>query len=115
MDVKQRQRAIIEFLLLEGCEGDGIVLRVQNVCGRDTYCRALVCRWMNESRRGNEELRNEGRPGRLDCYETDAALRSILPDDPNASLRTTTDTFSIFPETVRTHPPRIGCILKSLR
>jgi hypothetical protein len=30
MDVKQKQRAVIEFLLLEGCEGDDIVLRLQN-------------------------------------------------------------------------------------
>jgi hypothetical protein len=30
MDIKQKQRAVIEFLLLEGCEGDDIVLRLQN-------------------------------------------------------------------------------------
>jgi hypothetical protein len=30
MDVKQKQRAVIELLLPEGCEGDDIVLRVQN-------------------------------------------------------------------------------------
>jgi hypothetical protein len=30
MDVKQKQRALIEFLLLEEHEGDDIVLRLQN-------------------------------------------------------------------------------------
>jgi hypothetical protein len=30
MDVKQKQRAVIEFLLLEGCEDDAIALRLQN-------------------------------------------------------------------------------------
>jgi hypothetical protein len=38
MDVKQKQRAAIEFLLLEGCEGDDIVLRLQNAYGSDADC-----------------------------------------------------------------------------
>jgi hypothetical protein len=38
MDVRQQQRAVIEFLPLEGCEGDNMVLRLQNAYGRDAYC-----------------------------------------------------------------------------
>jgi hypothetical protein len=45
----------------------------------------------------------------------DAARRSVLRDDPNASLRTIADTLSISLETVRTHMSRIGDTLKSLR
>jgi hypothetical protein len=115
MDVKQKQRAVIEFFLLEWYEGDNIALRLQNVYGRDAYCRASVFRWMNEIRRGNERFRNEGRLGRPYRYETDAALRSILRDDPNASLRTMADTLSIPPETVRTDMSRIGYTLKFAR
>jgi ABC-type transporter Mla subunit MlaD len=70
---------------------------------------------MNEVRRGNEELRNEGRLGRPYRYETDAALGSVLRADPNVSRPTTADTLSISPETVRTHMSRIGDTLKSLR
>jgi hypothetical protein len=103
MDLKQKQRAVIEFLLLEGCEGDDIVFRLQNAYGRDAYCWASVFRWMNEICRGSEEIRNEGRLGRPYRYETDAALRSILRNDLNASLLTMADTLSISPETVRTH------------
>jgi hypothetical protein len=33
MDLKQKERAVIEFLLLERCEGDDIVLRLQNAYG----------------------------------------------------------------------------------
>jgi hypothetical protein len=33
MDVKQKQRAVIEFLLLEWCEADDIVLHLQNAYG----------------------------------------------------------------------------------
>jgi hypothetical protein len=95
MDVKQKHRAVIEFLLLEGYPGDDTVLRLQNAYGRDACCRASVFRRMNEIRRGNEELRSEGRPGRPYRCETDAALGSILRDDPNASLRTRADTLSI--------------------
>jgi hypothetical protein len=74
-----------------------------------------VFRWMNEIRRGNEELRNERGPERPYHYETDAVLCSILRDDPNTSLRTIADMLSIAPETVRTHMSRIGSPLKSLR
>jgi hypothetical protein len=42
MDVKQKQRTVIEFLLLEGCAGDEIATRLQNVYGEDAYCRASV-------------------------------------------------------------------------
>jgi hypothetical protein len=69
IDVKHKQRVVIEFLLLEGCEDDNIVLRLQNAYSRDAYCRSSVFRWMNEIRHGNEELRNEGRPGRPFRYE----------------------------------------------
>jgi hypothetical protein len=74
-DIKQKQRAVIEFLLLQGCECDEMMLRLQNVCGLDEYCRASVSRWMNEIPRGNEELRYEGRPGRPYRYETKVVLR----------------------------------------
>jgi hypothetical protein len=69
---------------------------------------------MNEIRRGNEELQNEGGLGKPYHYETDAARRSIPRDDPNALLRTIADTLSISPETVRTHMSRIGYTMKSL-
>jgi hypothetical protein len=114
-DVKQKQRAVVEFLLLEECEDDDIQVRFQNTYGRDAYCRASVLRWMNEIRCGNEELQNERHPGKPYRSETDAALRSILRDDPNDSLRTIADTLSTSPETVRIHMSRIGYILKSLR
>jgi hypothetical protein len=56
MDVKQKQRPVIEFLLLEGWEGDEIMLRLSNADGKDASCRALVFRWMNVIRRGSENL-----------------------------------------------------------
>jgi hypothetical protein len=110
----QKQRTLIELFLFEERECDDIVLRLQNADGRDTYCRVSVFRWMNEICRSNKELRNEGRPGGPYRYETDSALRSILRNDPNASLRTIADTLPISPETVRTHMSRIGYALKLL-
>jgi hypothetical protein len=35
MDVKDKQRAAIEFLLLEGCVGDEIARHLQSVDGED--------------------------------------------------------------------------------
>jgi hypothetical protein len=75
MDVKQKQRDVIEFLILKGCEDHDIVLRLPNAYGRDAYCRASVLRWMNEICRGNEEFRNEDAPETL-----------LLRDGPCSSL-----------------------------
>jgi DNA-binding NarL/FixJ family response regulator len=115
MDVKQKQRAVIEFLLLERCAGDEIAAGLQNVYGEDAYCRASVFRWIQEIRRGNKELRNEGCPGRPCRREVDAAIRSILQDEPSTSLPTIAGTLGISPETVRTHMARIGYRLRALR
>jgi transposase len=95
--------------------GRQIAARLRNVYDEDAYSRATVFRWINEVRRGNEELRNEGKPGTPCRQETDAAIRSILRDKPNASLRTIPETVRISPETVRTHLSRIGYTLKALR
>jgi hypothetical protein len=115
MNVEAKQRAVIEFLLLERYAGEEIAIRLRNVCGLAACCHALVLRWISEIRRGNEELRNEGRPGRPYRHETNAAIQSILQEDPNPSLRTIAETLSILPETVRIQMSRIGHTLKTLR
>jgi hypothetical protein len=40
MDVKQKQPAVIEFLLFEGPPGDEIAPRLRDVDGQDAYYRA---------------------------------------------------------------------------
>jgi hypothetical protein len=50
MDVKDKQRAVIEFLLLKGCTGDKIVVHLQNVYGSAAYCRASVFKRISEVR-----------------------------------------------------------------
>jgi hypothetical protein len=40
-----------------------VIQCLQDTSDRDAYDQASVFRWVNEIRRGNEELRNEGRPG----------------------------------------------------
>jgi hypothetical protein len=84
---------------------------------RTVWRRASVFRWIQEVRPGNEELRSEGRPGRLCQHEVDAAIRSIPHDEPSALLRIIAETLGISPETVRTHidMARIGDVLKALR
>jgi hypothetical protein len=115
MNVKDKQRAISEFLPLEGRVSEKIMIHFQNEYGSAAYFRVSVFRWIIEVRRGNEELRYEGRPERSYQHETDAAIRSILQKGPNTSLRTIAKTLSISPETVRIHMSRISYILKTLR
>jgi hypothetical protein len=91
------------------------VIRLRKVYRSAAYCRASVFRWISEARRGNKEIRNERDPGRPGRYEPHVAVRSILQENLNASLRTIAETLSISLETVRTHMSWRGCTLKSLR
>jgi hypothetical protein len=105
----------MEFLLLEGRPGDEIAQRLHNVFGQDAYCRVSVFRWIQEVRRGNEELRDEGRPCTPCRYEVDAAIQSILEDEPKTSVWIIVEASLISPETVRTHMARIGSTLRAFR
>jgi hypothetical protein len=82
MEVKNKQQAVIEFLLLEWCAGHKTVRRLRNVCDSAAYCCASVFRRIGEVRSGNEELRNERHSGRFYRCETDAAIRSISQRRP---------------------------------
>jgi hypothetical protein len=53
MEVKDHHRAVIEFLLFEGCAVEEIMIRLRNVYGSAAYHRASV---INKVRRGDEEL-----------------------------------------------------------
>jgi hypothetical protein len=77
MQVKDKQRAFIEFLLLERCDGEKIVVHLRSIYGSAVHCRASVFRWISELRRDSEELRNEGCLGRLYRHETNEVIRSI--------------------------------------
>jgi hypothetical protein len=81
MDVKGNQAPVIDFLLLEGCTGKEIVIRLRNVYGSAAYCRVSLFRRISEVCRGKEELRNEGRPEIPPRHETDAVIWSILQEN----------------------------------
>jgi hypothetical protein len=56
MDVKDGQRAISEFLLLEGCVSEEIMTYLHTAYDSAAYFRVSVFRWISEARRGHEEL-----------------------------------------------------------
>jgi transposase len=115
MDVKGKERAFLELVLLEGCLSKEIAIHLQNVYGPAAYYCTSVSRWISKVRRGNEELRNEGCFGTPYRHETDAVIRSVLQEDPNASLSTIAETLSISLKTIHTHMLRISHTLKILR
>jgi hypothetical protein len=115
MGLNEKQRAVVEFLLLEECAAAGVVICLWNEYGPAAYCRVSVVRWISEVRRCKAEPRNEGCPGRPNQYEIDVAIPSILQENPNASLRIIPETLSISPEMVCMHMSRIGHTLKTLR
>jgi hypothetical protein len=90
LDIKDKRRTTIEFLLLKGCAGEKS-LHATGMCTaqlRTVVLQYSVFEWINEACGGNEEPRNEGHPGRFYRHEIDAMIQSIRQDDPDASLRT---------------------------
>jgi hypothetical protein len=61
MDIKDKQRAIIEFLFFEDIGGDEITRCLHNVYGEDAYSRVTIFCWTKEIRDGNESFRDSGR------------------------------------------------------
>jgi hypothetical protein len=114
MDVTQKQRAVIEFLVLEGRAGEEITIRLHDVYGEDADSRATVFRWINRIRRSDGELESEKPPGRPPRYETDRQIQEIIRDHPFASLRMIAEMLGLSSETVRLHLLRIGSVLKAL-
>jgi hypothetical protein len=102
MDVKIEQRAVIEFLFLEGFDGEEIDQYLQNVYVNKGHFRATVLQWVKEIRNSNEEFRHE-RPGGRYQYEIDSQIQDILRDDPFTLLRTIADILNISLETVYIH------------
>jgi hypothetical protein len=49
MDVKNKQRAIIDFLLLEGCAGEEILIRLRNVALQYSHGSAKFAEPTNNS------------------------------------------------------------------
>jgi DNA-binding NarL/FixJ family response regulator len=115
MDLKDKERVVLEFLLLKECMGDEIATCLQNVFEKCTYFQATIFQWIKEVCSSTHELRNEGRLGRLCHHEIDAIIQSILWDEPNASLRIIAETLGISLEMVRTHLSMISYTLKVLR
>jgi DNA-binding NarL/FixJ family response regulator len=107
------QRAVIEFLLLEGGAGeegrDTPPERVRLSCVLSRFDIQMDQR--SSPRQGRTA--KQGRPGRSDRHETDAAIQLILQGDTNDPLRTIAETLSISPETVRTQMSRIRDTLKT--
>jgi hypothetical protein len=75
MDVEDKQRSAIEFLLLEGHAGREIVICLWKVYGSGVHCRTSVFRRVSETCPSNEELRNKGHPRRSYQHDTDAAIQ----------------------------------------
>ena len=64
MDVKQKQRAVIEFLTKEGCTAVNIHRRLRNVFGEATIDESNVRRWVKKFKEGETRVQDKPRSGR---------------------------------------------------
>jgi hypothetical protein len=111
MDVKEKERTVIKFLLLEGGSrrGNRYMLRgrVWLSCVLSRFSIQMDQRSFPRQRRTPKRRCS----GRCDRHETDAVSST---KKPNAWLRSILDTLLILLETFRTHTLRIGDTLKTL-
>jgi transposase len=77
MDSKQKQRAVIEFLMKEGCRLSDIHRRLQNVYRDDTIDRSNVHRWMKKFKEGETSIDEKPRSGRPSTTTTDANRQRV--------------------------------------
>jgi transposase len=87
MNVKQKQRAVVEFLFLEGRTGEEIAIRLHDVYGEAASSRATIFRWINRVCSGDAEFQPEKPSRRSSRYETDCQIQNIIRDHQSASLR----------------------------
>ena len=63
--IKFEYRAVIKFLLKEGCNATAIHQRLVAVCGDSASNYCTVTRWFNEFICGRQSLEDDFRSGRL--------------------------------------------------
>jgi hypothetical protein len=78
MGTKQKQHAVIEFLLVERRPGDKIAIRLRNVDEEAAHSRATVFRGIGKIHSGNSELQSDTSRGRPSGYKTDGNIQNIL-------------------------------------
>ena len=67
LELRQKQRAVIEFLVVEGKTPVNIHRRLQNVCTENTFDYSNVRRWgcrLNDEKVGTAHVANKPRSGR---------------------------------------------------
>jgi transposase len=103
-----KQRAVIEFLRLEGESGDNIHTRLVKVYGADAYSRASVYNWVAEIDRGRKSLKDLPRSGRTPLEGLTEQLEALLQDWPFHTTRTLADETKVSHETVRSYLEKMG-------
>ncbi|XP_021922427.1 putative uncharacterized protein FLJ37770 [Zootermopsis nevadensis] len=78
LDVRQKQRAVIEFLVCENEAMGNIHKRLQKVYGEETVDRSKVCRWAQRTsgKGGHANICDLPRSGRPQSARTDANVET---------------------------------------
>ena len=80
MEVRLKQRAVIEFLVAEGCEPKEIHARLKNVYGDETIDISNVRRWVVNAKKvnsGSLKISDLSRSGRPKTAVTDGNVQKI--------------------------------------
>jgi transposase len=97
------QRVIIRFLMNEGVLANEIFMRLRVQFGEDSYALGTVQFWMQEIKRGRQDLRDEHRTGRPSLGNLDTQILSILEKEPFESARSIAHTLGVDHTTVLDH------------
>lgn len=105
---KDKQRAVIEFLRLEGESGDNIHSRLVKVYQEDAYSRSAVFEWVREVDQGRSDLNDCPRSGRPRDLHITTQITTLLLEHPFHSTRTLAEELSISHTSVANYLERMG-------
>jgi transposase len=110
-----KQRAVIEFLRLEGQIGDQIHQHLRNVYRNEAYSCATVFNRVHEIDQGREDLEDAERSGRPSIFQIDSMLLELLRKFPFYNAHTLAEAVGVSHPTVMHHLNRLGFRYRILR
>jgi histone-lysine N-methyltransferase SETMAR len=112
---KDKQRAVIEFLRLEGETGDNIHSRLVKVYGDEAYSRSAVFEWVREVDNGRTDLKDLPRSGRARDLQISSQITTLLQEFPFHSTRSLADEVGVCNQTIANYLERMGYSFRVLK
>jgi transposase len=111
MDARLKQRAVIEFLIKEGCSAVEIHRRLKDVYGDAVIDVSNVRRWVKKFRDGESEIADKPRSGRSSTSVTDnrrSRIDELIRENRRITIHKIADALQLFYGSVQAMIENLG-------